>query len=449
MSTRAHSTSDHAGHAGPDVRETERALAGQGVSTTHADTTHHPGRITAGELVLVCSHYDLGDIRTVRKLPGGSRNSPKVLLVGGSGGRSAFLLKRRAPGAASDPALVALTHEIILHLEGAGLPAPRLIGTRDDNNSMLQLVGTDSESEGGARGPSRVYEVYRYVRGRGYARTPGDALAAGALLARVHRELAGFATRWPIPGGSYHARAEVATSLENLARRQPEIADVCRSLAARYTFASHKAREAGVDGLRRQLVHSDWHPGNLVYKRPDPSMPAVSHVAAILDFDSVRSAPTLLDAANGAMQFSIGKHSADGVGVGAEALASLSEAGGPPRQWHMSLNPQLFEAFWSGYHRGSATASLGRSGPAGSGLVGSGPAGATSPAAVGGVADRPLMRAVPWLMIQALVVEALVPIAHTGRFERLEAEPILRMVDRACAKFQVAGDELVRLASKG
>jgi hypothetical protein len=50
-------------------------------------------------------------------------------------------------------------------------------------------------------------------------------------------------------------------------------------------------------------------------------------------------------------------------------------------------------------------------------------------------------------MIQALVVEALVPIANTGRFERLEAEPILRMVDRACAKFQKAGDEIVRLAS--
>lgn len=397
-----------------------------------ASAGNHPGRITAGELVLVCSHYDLGEIRTVRKLPGGSRSSPKVLLVGG---RNAFLLKRRAPGPASEPSLVALTHEIILHLEQRGIPAPRLVGTRDDNNSMLQLLDPS--------GHSRVYEVYRYVRGRPYARTPADAVAAGALLARVQKELAAFTTQWPIPSGTFHARPEVAPSLESLARRYGELSQVCESLAARYTFASHKAREAGVDGLRRQLVHSDWHPGNLVYKKPDPTMPAVSHIAAILDFDSARQAPALFDAANGAMQCSIGKHSPESM---LERLDHSEPGAASERQWHMSLNPQLFQAFWSGFHRGAAE---GRSGP-----IGEGPRAGAVPGGVGGgsggssgwLGPSEVLRAVPWLMIQALIVEAIVPIVHTGRFERLEAGPILRMVDRACEKFRLAADKLVELA---
>src|SRR6185295_4371231 len=101
---------------------------------------HSRARITAGELVVVCSHYDLGVIEEVRRFRGGSRLAPKVLIKTGTG---EYLLKRRAPGAANAPTKVAFTHEVILHLASMGFPVPPIIGTKvggaTGGNSMLQL----------------------------------------------------------------------------------------------------------------------------------------------------------------------------------------------------------------------------------------------------------------------------------------------------------------------
>src|SRR6185295_15528046 len=88
---------------------------------------HSRARITAGELVVVCSHYDLGAIEEVRRFRGGSRLAPKVLISTASG---EYLLKRRAPGPSNSPTKVAFTHEVILHLASRGFPVPAIVGTR-------------------------------------------------------------------------------------------------------------------------------------------------------------------------------------------------------------------------------------------------------------------------------------------------------------------------------
>ena len=377
----------------------------------------HAGTITAGELALVCSHYDLGNITHVQKFPGGSRASPKVLLVGGA---SAYLLKRRAPGPASDPRTVALTHEIILHLEQRGIPAPELVGTRKDNNSMLQLAaGTEARrsgsavAEGSSSGGSprrsavgRVYEVYRFVQGRSYARSTDDARSAGEMLARVHTELRSFRSEWPIPKGSFHAQPAVHSTLHRLAASTPDaaFAQSCVALADLYQRASGLASEGGIDASPVQLVHADWHPGNILFSQSDRS------IAAILDFDSSRLAPALLDAANGSMQFSLGKH--------------LRAGAGPSDELAISLNPDLFAAFWSGYNAGRQ-----RQIPQ-----------------IDAEIEFGAKKVVPWLMIEALIVEALVPIAATGRFDRFDAPPVLRSVLKAASSVAANADRLVSLA---
>ena len=56
------------------------------------------------------------------------------------------------------------------------------------------------------------------------------------------------------------------------------------------------------------------------------------------------------------------------------------------------------------------------------------------------------MRAIPWLMIEALIAEAVFPIAATGSFGRMEGLAFLQMVQRKVDWMQRSADKLVELA---
>jgi hypothetical protein len=56
------------------------------------------------------------------------------------------------------------------------------------------------------------------------------------------------------------------------------------------------------------------------------------------------------------------------------------------------------------------------------------------------------LRAIPWLMIEALIAEAVFPIAATGNFGRMEGVAFLQMVQRKIVWIQRAADHLVELA---
>ncbi len=57
--------------------------------------------------------------------------------------------------------------------------------------------------------------------------------------------------------------------------------------------------------------------------------------------------------------------------------------------------------------------------------------------------DERELAMIPWLMIEALVIEALIPIATTGRFARLDGASFLVMVDRKLAWLAPRADRLV------
>lgn len=372
-------------------------------------------RITAGELVVVCSHYDLGAIDEVRRFRGGSRLAPKVLISTSTG---EYLLKRRAPGPANVPSKVAFTHEVILHLASRGFPVPPMIGTRagsgssgggggGGDNSMLQL-GPASPGGGG------VYEVFRFVRGRRYARTTAESRIAGACLAHCHALLADFHPLFPAPRRTFHNHGQVPERLMAISGtlNDPALRSVCRALADAYLFASQRAERFAptTDGTPEQIVHGDWHPGNMLYTDPNPAAPADRSIAAIFDFDSARLGRPLHDLANGAMQFSVTRHmgtSENGEGI-------------PPSSWRIALDPDLFAAFCSGYLD-------------------------APPAGVAATPDA--LRAVPWLMIEAMIVEVGVPIAATGKFGKLAARPVLGVVHRAVEALAAGADRLTTLAA--
>lgn len=357
----------------------------------------------------MCSRYDIGEIQSLERFKGGSRESPKVVI---HSDRGRFLLKRRAPGPVDLANRVALSHEVQLHLAKAGFPVAPLIGTRKDNNSLLELDGF-------------IYELFRFVPGRRYDRTPGAAFEAGKLLAKLHGLLGpggGFTASFAAPTATYHQRAVIGPLLADLPSLLGTgvgagVAAISQALASAYVHAGQRAEQAmggvgsgGAGGA--QLVHGDWHPGNLLLS---PEVGDGS-IVAVLDFDSVRLMPRLLDLANAAFQCAASRRSVPGVG----GLGGAEEA--PAVGISLSMNAELFRRFFDGYWdfcRGANMRAWGR------GELG----------------------AVPWLMIEAIIVETLTPIAATGRFGKVGAVAALTMARQAADWVARDAETLVSLAA--
>src|SRR5579862_5568112 len=125
---------------------------------------------SAEELAIVLSHFDIGVIDSIVDFPRGSRKAPKLLIVSEQG---KFLLKRRARGK-DDPYKVAFSHAIQLYLASKQFPLPHLVGTKKNNNSMLQWSNS-------------VYEMYEYIPGQNYPQTLEATFDSGRILSLYHK----------------------------------------------------------------------------------------------------------------------------------------------------------------------------------------------------------------------------------------------------------------------
>src|SRR5205823_13771374 len=76
-----------------------------------------------------------------------------------------------------------------------------------------------------------------------------------------------------------------------------ELVPLLASLLESYDKAAQMVESLGLGRWPRQIVHADWHPGNMLYRD--------NHVVAVIDYDSARLLPRIIDIANGALQFSI------------------------------------------------------------------------------------------------------------------------------------------------
>lgn len=348
----------------------ERSRSGVGSVTRDAS-----GRdiFTADELAVVLSHYDLGIIESVQEFPRGSRRAPKLLL-GTEQGR--FLLKRRAKGR-DDPYKVAFCHALQLHLAQRQFPLPHLIGTRRENNSMLQLKGS-------------VYELFEYIPGQTYTMAPDATADSGRVLSLFHKLLDGFESPWQGPTGSYHRATGVEQGMRLIPKAIPDgVGDELNRLIAdlhhRYRRAGDEVERQGLGKWPQQITHSDWHPGNMLFRD--------NHVVAVIDYDSSRVLPRVIDVANGALQFSI---------IGGDDDVS---------RWPDELDETRLKRFIRGYD----TVQL---------------------------LTRAELAVVPHLMIEALIAEAVLPIAATGTFGRLQGFTFLKMVQRKAAWIAEQGGRL-------
>jgi homoserine kinase type II len=342
-------------------------------------TTRQSGQresFSAEELAIVMSHFDIGVIDSIVDYPRGSRKAPKLLIVSDQG---KFLLKRRARGK-DDPYKVAFSHAIQLYLASKQFPLPHLVGTKKTNNSMLQWRNA-------------VYELFEYIPGQSYPQTLEATFDSGRILSLYHKLLQDFRSEWQPAGGSYHNALAVEQGLKQIPatlQGGEAAAPVLQYLLDSYRHASQMGDAQGMEGWPKQIVHADWHPGNMLFRD--------NHVVAVIDYDSSRQLPRIIDAANGALQFSI---------IGGDEDIS---------KWPEYLDESRYKRFLRGYDEVM-------------------------------LLSEAEIRTIPWLMIEALIAEAVFPIAATGFFGRMEGLAFLGMVQRKIAWMQRSADKLVELAS--
>jgi len=156
-----------------------------------------------------------------------------------------------------------------------------------------------------------------------------------------------------------------------------------------HSSAANTVEKQGIDNWPKQIVHADWHPGNMLFRD--------NHVVAVIDYDSARLLPRVIDIANGALQFSI---------IGGEEDVS---------KWPEYVDESRFKRFLRGYDE----------------VV---------------LLSQAEIKVVPYLMIEALIAEAVFPIAATGTFGRMNGLAFLQMVQRKVAWMFKSADMLVELA---
>ncbi len=343
-------------------------------------------RFAADELAIVLSHFDIGIIDAIQIFPRGSRKAPKLLLKSDTG---LYLLKRRARGK-DDPFKVAFCHELQLYLSSQKFPLPHLIGTRKGNNSMLQWK-------------DRTYELFEYIRGMNYDQSLEATGDSGRILALFHKLLKDYQSGYEPPNGSYHASNCVNRSVElipeSLTRAQSngqgenaesQVAGTLEFLRDSYYAAATRVQELGISDWPTQIVHSDWHPGNMLFRG--------SRVVAVIDYDAARIQQRVQDVANGALQFSI---------IG---------GGDDPSQWPDYLDESRYRRFLMGYD-----------------------------SVPNCMLARSELRALPWLMTEALIAESVIPIAATGTFANMDGGSFLKMVERKVRWLQENADRLANI----
>lgn len=333
------------------------------------------------ELSSVLRRYNLGGVTRIDKQLRGSRRSPKAIITTD---RGRFLLKRRARGK-DHPLRVAYAHAVQEFLAKKRFPMARLIPVKEGDDTMVIMSDL-------------IYEMFEFVPGEPYDGSIEATMDGGRVLARFHKILVGYESEWEPSRQGYHDNNAVRSNLngipsaigkdDSVVGKESELLATIGMLFDAYEVASDAVTEAGYAEWPVQIVHSDWHPGNMLFKE--------GLVAAVIDYDSLHLLPSVTDLANGALQFSI--------------------LGGPtdPRDWPPELDEDRFSAFLQGYEQEMPI-------------------------------NEQQLAVLPSLMIEALIAEAVMPIAATGSFGRIEGFRFLQMILRKVRWLRENADRLVTL----
>jgi Ser/Thr protein kinase RdoA (MazF antagonist) len=190
----------------------------------------------------------------------------------------AFLLK--ITNAAEHPEVTRFHTTAFRHLAATDpdLPTPHLVATPDGALEVpFRAPGL----------PTRVARVLTYLPGLPLYRAPRSAAQRrhlGAVLARLDRALAGCAC----PLSDY----ELPWDLQHASRRRPLLAAIAdpaaRALATAILDAFERHAAPVLPTLRRQVIHNDAQPYNVLVDAADPD-----RVSGVIDFGDMVEAPLI------------------------------------------------------------------------------------------------------------------------------------------------------------
>lgn len=328
---------------------------------------------SSAELAKVLSHYDIGVIDQVKAFTAGNRRAPKVIINSEKG---KFLLKRRQKGK-DDLHRVSFAHAVHTHLAKKGFTVAALLPTLERAGTLLHL-------------DNHVYELFEYIEGSRYDGSAEATIDAGRKLANLHRFLADFAGRAKPLQASFHDSSKVRRHLKSIGSEKTnthnkKLLATAQRLMELYNKSSVRVNELGFDSRPQQVVHGDWHPGNMLFHK--------RKLAAVLDFDSTKIAPPATDIANGMLQFSI---------VGNRPN---------PADWPAYLDQAKLVQFLNGYREVSKL-------------------------------DKSQTDSLLDLMIETIIAEAVLPIAATGFFGNLSGTDFLKMIRRKAEWIHKNGKKL-------
>jgi len=342
--------------------------AGTGAATSHRTrATRYEfmprggAHFSSQELARVLSHYDIGVIHRVEALSAGSRRVPKVVVTAEKG---QFVLKRR-PRGKDDLHWVAFAHAVQTHLSHKGFPVVCLVATRDENSTILHL-------------DNHIYEFFKFVRGVRYDGSSQATTDAGWQLAKFHLCLSDFVWRGEPIRTSFHDSTTVRRHLKAVRADtgtgpDKQLHATAEALLNLYNDSSIRVNKLGYESWPQQVVHGDWHPGNMLFSG--------HKMTAVLDLDSVKVAPPVTDLANGMLQFSI-------------------VSGRPnPADWPDYFDQTKLVHFYDGYRHVNKL-------------------------------EKNQLDSLLDLMIETMIAEAVLPVAATGFFGNLSGLDFLKMIRR-------------------
>ncbi len=322
--------------------------------------------IDGQDLVIVLSRFNIGAIEKIVDYRKGSRRAAKMIVITAKG---QFLLKRRACGR-DGRTQVDFAHAVQRRLSEHRFPVAGLIETVD-GETLVEHNG-------------RIYELFRFIRGKRFDKSNPAAAESGRVLAHFHDILREFPNE-PETKNSFHLNlsfvSKIGEVVSKLKLHEPseELKGIESSVAylqSQYEIAFTKVESVDFSSLPTSIVHSDWHPGNMLYKDGE--------IIAVIDFDSLRVSPRVSDIANGALQFSMRMGEAENVD-----------------SWPDSFRGHTIQSLVQSYDQ---------------------------------FTKLPLMASersiIPFLMIEALIVESVIPIIKSGSFGRVRGSSFIRMVER-------------------
>ena len=231
----------------------------------------------------------------------------------------------------------------------------------------------------------RIYELFHYVNGARFNSSSSQVLEAGRVLGLFHNILKRYPKHPAMKSNSYHVGHRVSKLLNeiNLLLHSTEkkialagIQQTLQYLDSQYKESYDEVNKHKLELLPVSIVHGDWHPGNLLYKE--------GRVVAALDFDSLRLTQRVIDLANAILQFSIQMGTPDKI-----------------EQWQEGFRLDSIRSILRGYNE---------------------------------VVQEPLSNAelstIPYLMIEALIVESVIPINSFGTFGEIPGSMFLKMVEQ-------------------